>query len=138
MAIATTSPFTKEDTRKNLAYYFDDDQIAVIQKNSSSGEWASITSATANADGDRMRIHYHSRYTEITDDTAGLEKDINVDIGVKYGLHLALIDYVRARLAEDDGDLQRSNNYYRNFKQKVKQYPYRKSAVRGIQPYSFR
>ena len=37
MAIATTSPFTKEDTRKNLAYYFDDDQIAVIQKNSSSG-----------------------------------------------------------------------------------------------------
>ena len=136
MAAATTSPFTKDKIRTQMAYYFDDDRIAVIQKNGTTGEWDSISEAMAN-DADtkndhRLRLHYHARYTDVNN----LEQDVNTDIGLKYGLHLALLDYVRARISEDVGDIQQSTYYYMKFKERIKKYPYRKSAVRGINPYS--
>ena len=137
MAVATSSPFKKAHIRKNMAYYFDDERIAVVERNGTgdiSGEWKSIQSATVAADGDRLRLHYHARYVNIT----SLEQDINTDIGVKYGLHLALIDYVRARLHEDAGDMQRSSYFYAKFKERVQKYPYRKSGQRGIQMYGLR
>ena len=136
MAVATTSPFTKDKIRTQMAYYFDDDRIAIIQKNGTTGEWDSISeTVTNNADSKkdhRLRLHYHARYTDVNN----LEQDINTDIGLKYGLHLALLDYVRARISEDVGDVQTSTYYYMKFKERIKKYPYRKSAVRGINPYS--
>ena len=136
MATATSSPFTKDKIRTQMAYYFDDDRIAIIQKNSTTGEWDSISETTTNdADTDldhRLRIHYHSRYTKVS----GLEQDINTDIGLKYGLHLALIDYIRARLSEDSNEEQKAMYYYSKFNDRIKKYPYRKSAVRGIQLYN--
>jgi hypothetical protein len=138
VTLATTSPFKKNTVRNNMAYYFDDDRLALIEKNSTTGEWKSIsTSVTNDADKDldhRMVVHYHSRYTSVT----GLEQDLNTAINLKYGLHLALLDYVRARIMEDQNDMQKANYYYQKFKKRVKQYPYRKSAVRGINPFSFR
>ena len=136
MAVATTSPFTKDKIRTQMAYYFDDDRIAVIQKNGTTGEWDSISETVTN-DADttkdhRLRLHYHARYVDVNN----LEQDINTDIGLKYGLHLALLDYVRARISEDIGDVQTSTYYYMKFKERIKKYPYRKSAVRGINPYS--
>jgi len=70
--------------------------------------------------------------------TEGLEQDLNTVIGVKYGLHLALIDYIRARLHEDAGDMQRSSYFYAKFKERVQKYPYRKSGQRGIQLFGLR
>jgi hypothetical protein len=55
---------------------------------------------------------------------------------LKYGLHLALIDYIRSRLEEDNGDLQKASFYFGRFTKRVKQFPDRKSAIRSIQPYS--
>ena len=48
MAAATTSPFTKDKIRTQMAYYFDDDRIAVIQKNGTTGEWDSISETVTN------------------------------------------------------------------------------------------
>ena len=132
MAIATTSPFKKDHLRNNMAYYLDDENIAIIEKDS--GEWQSIKSTTAISDGDRLNITYHSRYKSV----ASLEDDINIDIGLKYGLHLALLDYLRGRLHEDAGDIARSNYYYGKFRERIKKYPYRKSAARGIQLFGLR
>ena len=140
MAIASSSPFKKDHIRNNMAYYLDDENIAIVERNSSDNnatnkdEWQSIKSTTAIADGDRLNITYHSRYISVT----GLEQDINVDIGLKYGLHLALLDYLRARLHEDAGDIARSNYYYGKFRERIKKYPYRKSGVRGIQLFGLR
>jgi hypothetical protein len=135
-ATATTSPFKKDTIRNQIAYYFDDDRIAIVQNNKTTGEWDSISEVitnNANLDFDhRLRVTYHARYGPIT----GLEQDINTDIGLKYGLHLALIDYVRSRLEEDNGDLQKASFYFGRFTKRIKQFPYRKSAVRSIQPYS--
>lgn len=132
MATATSSPFKKDEIRNQLAYYFDDDRIAIVQKNKSTGEWDSIAHATQEADGERLRVTYHARYAPIT----GLEQDLNTEIGLKYGLHLALLDYVRSRLEEDEGDMQKASFYFARFQSRVKKFPYRKSAIRSIQPYN--
>jgi len=131
LGLATSSPFTKSHIQTKMAYYFDDNRIAIVE--GSNGEWKSIQTAITN-DADestdqRMVIHYHQRYVRVSN----LEQDINVDIGLKYGLHLALLDYVRMRLEEDGNDLQRSNYYFGRFNNRIKKYPYRKAAVRGIQ-----
>jgi len=132
MATATTSPFTRDKIRTQMVYYFDDDRIAILQKNGTTGEWDSISDATLDSDGDRMRLHYHSRYGTIK----SLEDDLNTGIGLKYGLHLALLDYVRARIMEDDNDEEKATYYYMKFQKRIKQYPYRKSSVRGIKLYN--
>ena len=132
MAKATTSPFKKDIIRRQMAYYFDDDRIAIIQKNKTTGEWDSITEETQEADGTRLRVTYHARYSPISD----LEQDLNTQIGLKYGLHLALLDYIRSRLEEDEGDMQKAAFYFSRFQSRVKKFPYRKSAVRSIQPYN--
>ena len=127
MAIASSSPFKKDHIRNNMAYYLDDENIAIVERNSSDNsatnknEWQSIkTTVSPNNIGDeeqhRLNITYHSRYVSVT----GLEQDINVDIGLKYGLHLALLDYLRARLHEDAGDIARSNYYYGKFRERIK------------------
>ena len=132
MAKATTSPFKKDIIRSQMAYYFDDDRIAIIQKNKTTGEWDSITEETQEAEGTRLRVTYHARYSPISD----LEQDLNTQIGLKYGLHLALLDYIRSRLEEDEGDMQKAAFYFSRFQSRVKKFPYRKSAVRSIQPYN--
>jgi len=136
LGLATSSPFNKSHILSNMAYYFDDNRIAIVEGNK--GEWKSIQTAITNSADEgtdqRMVIHYHQRYVKVIN----LEQDINVDIGLKYGLHLALLDYIRMRLEEDNSDLQRSNYYFGRFTNRIKKYPYRKAAVRGIQNYSLR
>lgn len=136
MATATTSPFTKDKIRTQIAYYFDDDRIALIQKNGTTGEWDSVNETILNNADEkldhRLRLHYHARYTKVST----LEQDINTDIGLKYGLHLALIDYIRARLSEDSNEEEKAMYYYAKFNERIKKYPYRKSAVRGIKFYN--
>ena len=132
MAKATSSPFTKDDCKNNLAYYFNDDQIGIVEKNTTTGEWDSLSSETQDADGDRLRVHYHARYSPISD----LDQDINTDIGLKYGLHLALLDYVRSRLEEDEGNMDKASFYFARFTSRIKKFPYRRSSTRSIQPYN--
>jgi len=127
--IATTSPFTKKKIRQEMSYYFDDDRIAILELHE--GEWKSLQIAIPDDNTKRLQIHAHSRFAEVT----ALHQDINKTIGLKYGLHLALNDYLRYRLEEDNGDFQKSSYYLSRFRERIKKYPYRRSAVRGIAPW---
>ena len=124
------SPFTKANI-KNMAYYFDDERIGIISKNTATGEWDSIDTTITPTDNNYLQIYYHSRYNTVN----ALTQDINVDIGIPPGMQTALIYYVKYRIAEDENDLRMSGYYWKKFMIKVKQYPYRKSGVRGISPY---
>jgi len=126
------SPFSKDDARKRLAYYFNDDQIGIVERNEQTGEWDSITSSVGTGDGATLRVHTRERYAKVTK----LDQDLNTDIGLKYGLHIALIDYLRSRLEEDKGDLEKAAYYYSRFTSRIKKFPYRRSAVRSIEPYN--
>jgi len=142
MALASSSPVTKDEIRNKFAYYFDDDRLGLVELKD--GEWKSVTTTGWSTTQDTLIIDYHARYNKVTDITQNLGEDDNktpegtdqVGIGLKVGLHLALMDYIRARIAEDNQDEKKAIYYYGRFRTRVRSYPFRRSNVRGIQPYN--
>ena len=124
------SSFTKSDL-KDMAYYFDDERLALVKQSKISGEFDSINE-TVTANNNYLQIYYHAKYNNVNN----LEQHINNDIGLPSGLHTAIVYYVKYRLAEDDNDLRLAGYYWKKFTIKIKQHPYRKSGVRGIKPYA--
>ena len=75
-----------------------------------------------------LRITYHSKYGTIDAQT----EDLKTEAGLDSGLHNAIICYVKARLLEDAGDLQKAQYFRGMYERTLKQYPSRKSGVRGL------
>ena len=118
-----------------FAWYNDDRRVAVIA--------IDTTATTTNervtekfdtyqdADvTDGLRITYHSKYTPIT--TANLTGQLSTTHGVDTGLQTCLLYYVKARLFEDQGNLQQAQYFRQIYEKEVKRYPSRKSGVRFL------
>ena len=118
-----------------FAWYNDDDRLAIVAKvlsndTSDSTETTIDTYDTYTGDtvADGIRIHAHAKYGSVSQIT----DDLRADSGVDTSLHSAIIDYVKARLLEDAGDLQRAAYYRAKYEKFVKQYPHRKSGIRTL------
>ena len=116
-----------------FAWYNDDRRVAVIA--------IDTTATTTNervtekfdtyqdADvTDGLRITYHSKYTPIT--TSNLTGQLSTTHGVDTGLQTCLLYYVKARLFEDQGNLQQAQYFRQMYEKEVKRYPSRKSGLR--------
>ena len=77
-----------------------------------------------------LRLTYHSKYETIT--SSSLTSELSTTNGVDTGLQTSLLYYVRARLLEDQGNLQQAQYYRQMFEREVKRYPSRKSGVRAL------
>ena len=118
-----------------FAWYNDDDRLAVVCKILSNDTTDSTEtsldkfdtfSGTSVTDG--LRIHTHSKYgtvSQITD-------DLKSNSGLDTSLLPSIIDYIKSRLLEDGGDLQRASYYKAKYEKTIKQYPHRKSGVRTL------
>ena len=118
-----------------FAWYNDDDKIAIVTRvltndntsdNSNSSDSYDTYSGSDVSKG--IRIHYHSRYEEAKD----VEDDLKKDLGLDVGLHKAVVCYIKYRLFEDGGDLQRAQYYKTMFDRMVIKFPSRKSGVRFL------
>ena len=120
-----------------FAWYNDDRRVAVIA--------IDTTATTTNervtekfdtyqdADvTDGLRITYHSKYTPITNATSNLTGQLSTTHGVDTGLQTCLLYYVKARLFEDQGNLQQAQYFRQMYEKEVKRYPSRKSGVRFL------
>ena len=52
--------------------------------------------------------------------------------GLDSGMQQALVCYMKARMFEDSGDIQRAQYYRQMYEKSIKQYPSRKSGVRVL------
>ena len=77
---------------------------------------------------DGFRLTYHSKYTDVDAQT----DDLYTDAGLDSGMHQHILCYVKARLLEDMGDLEKAQYYRKMFEIGMKQYPMRKSGVRSL------
>jgi len=89
---------------------------------SETGTW----SATNVLSG--IRITFHSKYEEVTAVTDNLQSGAGVDSA----LHNAVVCYVKSRLFEDSGDVQRAQYFRTMFEQKIKKHRGRRSGVRFL------
>ena len=116
-----------------FAWYNDDNRLAIVNLNTSTdddnglkiGEYDTYSDSTIS---DGLKIHYHAKYPEVKSIDDDLYKDLNLDSG----LHPSILCFVKARLFEDAGDLQKSQYFRAMYEKMMKQYPSRKSGVRAL------
>tara|TARA_R100000458_G_scaffold55308_1_gene59146 strand:+ start:329 stop:961 length:633 start_codon:yes stop_codon:yes gene_type:complete len=77
---------------------------------------------------DGLRITYHSKYESVS----AQSHDLQTAAGVDSGLHPAIVCFVKARLYEDQGDMERAMYFRKIYEKAVMQYPSRKSGVRTL------
>ena len=116
-----------------FARYNDDNRLAIVNKNTSTddddgfkiGEYDTYSDSTIT---DGLKIHYHSKYPK----AESIDDDIYKDLKVDSGLHPSILCFVKARLFEDAGDLQKSQYFRQMYEKMMKQYPSRRSGVRTL------
>ena len=116
----------------NFAWYNDDNRIAIVARDdtSTSGERTKEkydTYQDADVTGG-LRITTNSRFDYVDAQTDNLKTNIGLDTG----LHASVVCYVKARLFEDIGDLQKSQYFRVMYEKMMKQYPLRKTGVRQL------
>ena len=75
-----------------------------------------------------IRITYHSKYETID----AQSEDLKTTAGLDSGLHPSVVCYVKSRLFEDIGDLEKAQYFRAMYTKMIKEYPLRKSGVRQL------
>ena len=89
------------------------------------GDTGSFTSLFIN---DGLRITYHAKYETVS----ALTDNLQTGSGVDSGLHPAIVCFVKARLYEDQGDMEKSSYFRKMYDKMLMQYPSRRSGVRSL------
>ena len=115
-----------------FAWYNDDNRVAILAQDTttSSGERTTEKYDTYQGDdvSNALRITYHSKYVEVDAQT----DDLKTDAGLDSGLHVSVLCYVKARLFEDGGDLEKAQYFRQMHEKMMKEYPLRKTGVRHL------
>ena len=117
----------------NFAWFNDDDRLGIVAIDTTpiSGEKTKEKYDTFQEGADvssGLRYTYHSKYGTIDAQT----EDLKTTAGLDSGLHPAVVCYMKSRMFEDMGDLQKAQYFNKMYDEMVKQYPLRKSGVRNL------
>ena len=117
-----------------FAWYNDDKRLAVLclDTTSTSGERTKEKYDTyQDADvTNGLRLTYHSKYEAVT--TSSLASELSTTNGVDTGMQDLISCFIKARLYEDMGDLEKAQYYRKIYELELRQYPSRKSGVRVL------
>ena len=115
-----------------FSWYNDDNRVAILSQDTTatSGERTQEKYDTFQGDDvtNGLRITYHSKYETID----AVTEDLKTDGGLDSGLHPAVVCYVKSRMFEDAGDIQRAQYFRAMYDKTTKQYPLRKTGVRHL------
>ena len=125
----TVSGTTSYDGNHAVTVVGDVNTFRIAATNSESDEGASsgVTWQSLFIDNG-LRYTYHTKYTAVTAQT----DDLQSGAGLDSGMHQHLLCYVKARLLEDMGDLQKAQYFMQMFEKGVGRYPSRRSGVRSM------
>ena len=102
-------------------------RIAATNSEANEGASSGVTFISLFIDNG-LRYTYHTKYTAVTAQT----DDLQSGAGLDSGMHQHLLCYVKARLFEDIGDLQKAQYFRQMFEKDVGRYPSRRSGVRTM------
>ena len=116
-----------------FAWYNDDDRLAIVErqvntvdsKGLKSGEYDTYTDSTVT---DGIKITIHSKYEQANN----LTDDLQTDCGLNETMHVSVLDYVKSRILEDEGDEQKSAYFFAKYQTAIAKAPTRKSGVRVL------
>ena len=115
-----------------FAWYNDDNRVAIVCEDTTatSGERTKEKYDTYQGSdvSSGLRITFHSKYETVS----AVTENLKTNIGLDSGLHPAIVCYIKGRMFEDAGDLQRPQYFRAMYDKMVKQYPLRKTGVRHL------
>ena len=115
-----------------FAWFNDDNRIAILAQDTTSSSTERTTEKYDTFQGDDvsngLRITYHSKYGTID----AQSDDLKTDAGLDSGMHPSVVCYIKSRLFEDMGDLQKSQYFRTMYEKGVHEYPLRKSGIRVL------
>ena len=115
-----------------FAWYNDDNRVAILTQDTTATSAERTQEKYDTFQGDDvtggLRITYHSKYDTIDAQT----DDLKTDAGLDSGMHVSVLCYIKARMFEDAGDLQRAQYFRQMYEKMMKQYPLRKTGVRQL------
>jgi hypothetical protein len=115
-----------------FAWYNDDQRLAILSEDTTttSGERTKEKYDTYQGSDvtSGLRITYTGKYIKVDAQT----DDLTTTSGLDSGLNSSVVCYVKARLFEDIGDLQKAQYFRALYDKMVRQYPLRKSGVRSL------
>ena len=115
-----------------FTWYNDDNRVAILTEDTTATSGERTTEKYDTYQGDDvtngLRITYHSKYETIDAQT----EDLKTTGGLDSGLHPAVVCYIKGRMFEDAGDIQRAQYFRAMYDKMMSQYPLRKSGVRVL------
>ena len=75
-----------------------------------------------------LRIVYHAKYPSVS----AVTDDLSTSIYLDTGLHTALLDYVKFRMEEDAGNIEKAQYFFAKYDSAIKTYPHRKTGIRSL------
>ena len=116
-----------------FAWYNDDERLAIVNLITATDDDAGTTAGEYDTYSGSdvlsgIRITYHGKYPEVED----MDDDLFKDIGLDSGLHPCVVCYIKYRIFEDIGDMQKAMYFRKMFTDMFNKYPLRKSGVRRI------
>ena len=115
-----------------FAWYNDDQRLAILTQDTTAtnGERTSEKYDTYQGDdvSSGLRITFHSKYETVS----AVTENLKTNIGLDSGLHPSVVCYIKSRMFEDVGDIQKAQYFKQMYDKMVKQYPLRKTGVRHL------
>ena len=119
-----------------FAWYNDDKRVAILcldTTSTTSEQTKEPYDSYQGADvSDGLRITYHSKYETVSTSDVTSDTDISTTYGLDTGMQNALLCYIKARLYDDQGDIQKAQYFRQMYEKSIKKYPSRKSGVRQL------
>ena len=129
VSISGTTNFNDEHLTNNTITLVGSTTFSMTLKaETASAESGLSATATSLFINDGIRITYHAKYESVS----AITDNLQTGAGVDSGLHPAIVCFVKARLYEDQGDMERAMYFRKMYEKSVMQYPSRKSGVRTL------
>jgi len=123
----------RDNPNSYYAWYNDDDRLAIVEWKTSTVEAKGVTSGQYDTyvddtvtDGIKMTLH--SKY----ESAVNLTDDLQTTCGLNEMMHSNVLDYVKSRILEDTGDVEKAAFFRNKYDQGVMKKPTRKSGIRVL------
>ena len=123
-----------KDTAKTLYWFIDEERLGVVEKDTdedSTGKQITEYKSPSISLGMGLRIRYKANYRPVSKASDNLDAHSNLH----ESLHPALVCYVKSRLYEDAGDIEKSQYFRQMYELAVRKMPDSRDPGGIIRPY---
>ena len=111
-----------KDTAKTLFWFIDEERVGIVEKETSedsTGKMLTEYKSPTISIGMGLRIRYKANYRPV--DKSG--QDLDTYSNLHESLHPALVCYVKSRMYEDAGDMEKSQYFRSMYEVAIRKFP---------------